>query len=194
MSSAGSKVRAFAVTKKTISRRKKAGAKPTKASATRAKKPTARGHAAGGKRKAAGKIKSSLTKAQREEFRQMLLEKRQALVGDMGGIEAETLKKSRQESSGDLSSMPTHPADIGTDNYEHEFSLELLESERVLLEEIDEALERINKGTYGICLVTGEPISEARLRAKPWAKYTIKYARMLEKGLVSEEQGAKDNL
>ena len=80
--------------------------------------------------------------------------------------------------------MPTHPADIGTDNYEQEFSLGLLESERALLAEIDEALERIDKGTYGVCLGTGEPIGKPRLHARPWAKYCIEYARLIEKGLA----------
>ena len=81
--------------------------------------------------------------------------------------------------------MPTHPADIGTDNYEQEFTLGLLESERSLLLEIEEALERIDKGIFGICLGTGQPIRLARLRARPWAKYSIEYARQIEQGLVS---------
>jgi len=80
--------------------------------------------------------------------------------------------------------MPTHPADVGSDTFEHEFSLGLLESERALLSEIDQALERIDKGAYGICLGTGKPIDLARLKARPWAKYCIEYARLIEKGLV----------
>lgn len=131
--------------------------------------------------------KSPLAKPELEEFRQMLLGKRRDLVGDMTGIQAEAVK-SRQGGSGDLSNMPTHLADIGTDNFEHEFSLGLLESERSLLKEIDEALERVANGTYGICLGTGEPISKTRLRARPWARYCIAYALMLEKGLVRPPQ------
>ena len=127
--------------------------------------------------------KSPLARTELNEYRQMLLEKRHDLVGDMNGIQAEAFKN-RQAGTGDLSNMPTHLADIGTDNFEHEFTLGLLESERVMLKEIDEALERISAGTYGICLGTGQPISKARLRARPWAKYCIEYARMLEKGLV----------
>ena len=138
-------------------------------------------------KKAAGrpkKLKSPLTKGELEGFRNMLLEKHRSLIGDMGGIEAEALRRNRQESSGDLSNMPTHPADLGTDNYEYEFSLGLLESERALLGEINEALTRIDNRTYGICLGTGKPINKSRLRARPWAKYCIEYARMIEKGLV----------
>ena len=71
-------------------------------------------------------------------------------------------------------------ADIGSDNWEQEFTLDLLTAERDLVREIDGALERINNGTYGICLGTNKPINRSRLKAKPWAKYCIEYARELE--------------
>ena len=128
--------------------------------------------------------KSPLGRAELKEFRQMLLDKRRALLGDMTHMEAEALRTNRQEGTGDLSKIPTHDADVGTDNFEQEFTLGLLGSERTLLVEINEALERIDKGMYGICLGTGLAINKARLRARPWAKYCIEYARMIEKGLV----------
>jgi len=130
------------------------------------------------------RVKTHLTRAQLNKFREMLLAKRRDLVGDLTGMEAGALRSSRQSAAGDLSSMPTHPADVGSDNYEQEFTLGLLESERALLNEIDEALARINDKTYGVCAGTGKPISKARLTARPWAKYTIEYARMIEQGLV----------
>jgi DnaK suppressor protein len=111
----------------------------------------------------------------------MLLAKRRTLLGDMSGMASVNAER---RTSGNLSTMPTHMADVGSDNFEHEFTLGLLESEQVLLREIDEALERIDHKTYGVCLGTGEPIPLARLRARPWAKYTVEYARLLEKGLV----------
>jgi RNA polymerase-binding protein DksA len=129
--------------------------------------------------------KSPLSKSQLAEFREAIIQKRKALLGDMAGIEKQAIGKNRQDGTGDLSNMPTHMADIGSDNFEHEFSLGLLESERALLQEINEALERIDKNTYGLCVATGKPIGLARLRARPWAKYCIDYAKMLEKGLVS---------
>ncbi len=128
--------------------------------------------------------KSPLTKAELDEFRKLLIAKRRDLLGDMSGIESGTLRTNRQDGSGDLSNMPTHPADIGSDNFEHEFTLGLLESERTLMQEINEALERIDDGVFGICLGTGQAIGVARLRARPWAKYCIEYARLMEKGLV----------
>jgi DnaK suppressor protein len=125
--------------------------------------------------------RTSLTSQELKEFRRLLLAKRRELVGDMTGIEAEALGADRQESKGDISD---HPADAGTDNFEQEFSLGLLESERNMLAEIDQALTRIDRGTFGICLGTGKQISKARLSARPWAPYGIEYARMIEKGLV----------
>ncbi|OQA03735.1 MAG: RNA polymerase-binding transcription factor DksA [Planctomycetes bacterium ADurb.Bin401] len=121
-----------------------------------------------------------------EHFRELLHEKRQEIVGDVNHIEDEALKKSRLDASGDLSSMPIHMADIGTDNYEQEFSLNLLDSERKILHEINLALARIDDETYGICEATGRGISKARLEARPWARYCIAYAKLVEKGIVKE--------
>ncbi len=64
--------------------------------------------------------------------------------------------------------------------------LGLMDSERKLLREIDEALERIENKTYGICIGTGKPIRKARLEAQPWAKYSVEFARKLEQGLAFE--------
>jgi DnaK suppressor protein len=130
--------------------------------------------------------KRSLTSTDLKHFRQILLEKRREILNNVNEIEDEALKKSRMDATGDLSSMPIHMADIGTDNYEQEFALGLMDSERKLLREIDEALGRIDKKIYGICEGTGKPIPKARLEAQPWARYCVEYARMLEQGLVSE--------
>jgi RNA polymerase-binding protein DksA len=178
--------------------RRKAAGKPasrkTSKKAKTSKKTVKRGKVAAAKgrqkKKAAKskKVTSPLTKTQLKKFRAQLLEKRRDIVGDLNGIEAEAFHRSRLADGGDLSSVPTHPADIGTDNYEQEFSLGLMESERTLLQEIDLALERIENGTFGICLGTGEPIGLPRLTARPWAMYCIDYARKLEKGLVRRDE------
>ncbi len=132
--------------------------------------------------------KSRLTTADIERFKLILLEKRREILINVNEIEDEALKKSRLDASGDLSSMPIHMADLGTDNYEQEFALGLMDSERKLLQEIDDAMQRIEQGAYGICEATGKPIAKARLEAKPWARYCVKYARMLEQGLVTEPE------
>ena len=125
--------------------------------------------------------KNTLSKEDIEYFRQLLLEKRVEIVGNVSEIEDEALKKSRLDAAGDLSSMPIHMADIGTDNYQQELALELMNGERKLLKEIDEALNRIEEGSYGICQGTGKLIAKARLEANPWAKYCVKYASELER-------------
>jgi RNA polymerase-binding protein DksA len=130
--------------------------------------------------------KNRLTAVEIEHYKQTLLHKRREIVGDVNEMEDEALKKPRLDASGDLSSMPIHMADLGTDNYEQEFALELMDSERKLLREIDDALHRIEQGTYGICEGTGKPIPKARLKAQPWARHCVQYARMLEEGRVVE--------
>ena len=130
--------------------------------------------------------KRSLSSTDLKHFKQILLEKRREILNNVNEIEDEALKKSRMDASGDLSSMPIHMADIGTDNYEQEFALGLMDSERKLLREIDEALGRIENKTYGICEGTGKLIRKARLEAQPWARHCVEYARMLELGLAQE--------
>jgi len=126
--------------------------------------------------------------ADAKHFKEMLLEKRREILRNVTEFEDEALRKSRMDATGDLSSMPIHMADLGTDNYEQEFALGLMDSERKLLREIDNALGRIEKKTYGICEGTSKPISRARLEAQPWARYCVEYARMLEQGLVTEQE------
>lgn len=80
--------------------------------------------------------------------------------------------------------MPIHMADLGSDNWEQEFTLGLIANERNCVQEIDEALLRIRNKTYGVCLAMRKRITVARLRAKPWAKYCIDYARLRDEGRV----------
>lgn len=140
------------------------------------------------------KKEDKLTAADIAHFKQLLMEKRKEIFNSVTEIKDEALNKSMLDASGDLSSMPIHMADLGTDTYDQEFALGLMDSERKLLQEIDDTLQRIQEGTFGICEGTGEPISKARLEAKPWARYCVEYAQKLEKGLVAErpeEQGLK---
>jgi DnaK suppressor protein len=116
-----------------------------------------------------------------EHFRELLLAKRRELVGDMSAMEREAL---RSATGSNLSNLPLHMADMGTDNYEQEFTLGLVEKYRQLLREINRALAKIQDGTYGICEGTGKPISRARLEAQPWARYSIDYARQMERGMI----------
>ncbi|MDH7598109.1 MAG: TraR/DksA C4-type zinc finger protein [Sedimentisphaerales bacterium] len=121
--------------------------------------------------------KTPLTKEELEYFRSLLMQKRQEILSNVKAMEEETLKRERT----DLSNMPLHMGDIGSDTFELDNALTLVDSERQLLEEIDEALERIEQGTYGICLGSGRPISKKRLQAIPWTKYSIEYATEMER-------------
>lgn len=121
-----------------------------------------------------------------EHFRDMLLAKRRELVGDMSSMEREALRTS---GGTNLSNLPLHMADMGTDNYEQEFTLGLMEKDRNLLRDINTALAKLQNGTYGICEGTGKPISKARLEAQPWARYSIEHARKMEKGPIRQIGG-----
>jgi DnaK suppressor protein len=130
-------------------------------------------------KKKAKKIKTPLTAKQLRGYLNILLEKRRSIIGDIAGMEAST-GLNQQDSSGDLSTLPTHQADIASDQFEHEFTLGLLESEREMIHEIDAAIARTQNKTYGICLGTTLPIKIARLKARPWCKYGIEYKKLIE--------------
>jgi DnaK suppressor protein len=120
---------------------------------------------------------SGLSARDLQRFADLLLEKRREIVGDMHSMEGEAL---RSGSSG-LSTLPVHMADMGTDNYEQEFTLGLVEKDRLLLREINHALAKIAAGTFGICEGTGDPIGKPRLEVQPWARHSIEYARLRER-------------
>ena len=122
-------------------------------------------------------IKTRLTAKELTEYKKILLEARAELIARVTGLEDEALRSS----GGNLSNMPLHMADIGTDTFDQDLAIGMAETERELLREIDEALDRVVAKTYGVCQLTGKPIPKARLDAKPWAKYTIEAARQLEK-------------
>lgn len=124
--------------------------------------------------------KTPLKAADLKKFERLLLQKRAEIFGDVNHMKEETLKKERS----DLSNVPFHMADAGSDNYELENTLGLMDEEVKLLTEIDAALVRIEKKTFGICEGSGKAIPKARLEAIPWARYCVEYKQLLEKGLV----------
>lgn len=125
------------------------------------------------------KNQAGLSSRELEHFRDLLLAKRREILGDMSSMEREALRSS---GGTNLSTLPIHMADMGTDNYEQEFTLGLVETERKLLREINHALAKIQDGTYGLCEGTSQPISKARLEVQPWARYSIEYAKRMERG------------
>jgi RNA polymerase-binding transcription factor DksA len=93
------------------------------------------------------------------------------------------LRKTRSEASGDLSSMPIHMADIGSDAFEQEFTLTLMASEEGTLEQIEHALDRIRAKTYGTCEDCNGVIAKKRLEAIPFASLCIRCAEKQEQGI-----------
>ncbi len=107
-----------------------------------------------------------------ELFRKDLLILRARLVGDVAHMADLALNRNENE----LSSMPVHMADIGSDNYDRDFTLQLAQSGRETLKQVDEALHRIDDGTYGVCEVCGGKIPKRRLQVMPYASMCVKCA------------------
>lgn len=107
------------------------------------------------------------------KFYHRLLELRDQLMRQMNGL----AKESAQEMAG----YSLHMADSGTDNFDRDFALSLLSSDQDAIYEIEEALKRIEKNTYGICELTGKPIPKSRLEAIPWTRFTVQAQAQLER-------------
>ena len=134
-----------------------------------------------------------------------LLQLRDSLLDAMMGVSRDTLR-ARAEGS-EASAFGMHQADAGSDAYDRDFALSLLSQEQDALYEIEEALKRIDGGTYGVCEMSGKPIPHARLEAIPFARYTVECQTLIEKqkkatrirqpvtslfGLTDEEGGDGD--
>lgn len=128
--------------------------------------------------------RNELKPAEIKKFQTMLLVKLNNILGNVTSMETEALRRNRS----DLSNMPTHMADLGTDNYEIENILGLMDSERKILLEINDSLNRIEDSTYGICENCGKQIPKQRLDAIPWARYCVACATLLEKGLLAKKK------
>ncbi len=115
------------------------------------------------------------TRAQKDK----LLQLRDAMVDSMAGVAKDNLR-SRAEGS-EASAFGMHQADAGSDAYDRDFALSLLSQEQDALYEIDQALKRIEMGSYGVCEMSSKPISHARLEAIPFARFTVECQSQLEK-------------
>lgn len=112
-------------------------------------------------------------KAEWSKYYRRLLELREQLLRQMSGL----AKESAQEMPG----YSLHMADSGTDNFDRDFALSLLSSDQDAIYEIEDALKRIHKRTYGVCELTGKAIPKARLEAIPWARFTVQAQAQLER-------------
>lgn len=126
--------------------------------------------------------RGKLNSKERREFRQMLFQRRMLLAGDVNHMQDSALKESVARAAGDLSTVPFHMADVGSDNYDHEFTLGLIENEEDELREIDAALDRLEKGEYGMCESCQKRIPKGRLKVIPYARLCIDCKRCEEDG------------
>jgi RNA polymerase-binding transcription factor DksA len=119
-----------------------------------------------------------------QKFCLHLLELREQLVKQMNGL--------AQESAQEMAGYSLHMADSGTDNFDRDFALSLLSSDQDAVYEIEEALKRIERKTYGVCELTGKAIPKARLEAIPWTRFTVDAQAQLERdgALKSRRLGA----
>ena len=112
-------------------------------------------------------------KSEWQMFYDRLLELREQLLRQMDGL--------AKESAQELPSYSLHMADSGTDNFDRDFALSLLSSDKDAVYEIEEALKRIERGTYGVCELTNKTIPKARLEAIPWTRFTVEAQAQLER-------------
>ena len=156
----------------------------TKTAPKQASKPATNGQRAGKQPTATQTILGTVRKEQKlDPFtrgqREKLLQLRDAMVDSMAGVAKDNLR-SRAEGS-EASAFGMHQADAGSDAYDRDFALSLLSQEQDALYEIDQALKRIELGTYGVCEMSGKPIGHPRLEAIPFARFTVECQSQLEK-------------
>src|SRR6266536_6607322 len=112
-------------------------------------------------------------KAEWQKYYNRLLELREQLMRQMNGL--------AEESAQEITGYSLHMADSGTDNFDRDFALSLLSADQDAIYEIEEALKRIERNTYGVCELTGKPIPRARLEAIPWTRFTVEAQAQLER-------------
>ena len=121
-----------------------------------------------------------MKKADMKVYREQLVHLRARLRGDVSAMADAALKKTRSEANGDLSSMPIHMADLGSDNFDQEFTLSLMENDEETLAHIEGALVRIEGGVYGRCQECSGIVPKARLNAIPYTPFCVKCAAKIQ--------------
>lgn len=124
--------------------------------------------------------KSPFTKKELQEFKELLLQKKATLIKEIQG-QSDEVANEKLDEPGDL-------VDMATELLEQEMNLSLTSAELNSLKEIDEALERVENGTYGLCIDSGEPINKARLKAIPEAKRTLEAQEKFDKKLKDQKR------
>ncbi|MDD5568421.1 MAG: TraR/DksA family transcriptional regulator [Candidatus Omnitrophota bacterium] len=126
-------------------------------------------------------MKNKFTKKELSAFKQIILKRKEEVNDEIKHISDDTLKKSQKDASGDISGYTYHMADVATDNYDREFSLGLASNDRKSLYELNDALKKVEDGTFGICEECKHLITKARLKALPHARLCVKCQEKREK-------------
>jgi DnaK suppressor protein len=119
-------------------------------------------------------VKKKLLAKEAAGFKKLILKRKGEILDNINHISEDTLKKSQKDASGDISGYTYHMADIATDTYDREFSLGLASNERQLIYELDDALKKIEEGTFGVCEDCKDAIAKTRLKAIPYARLCLK--------------------
>jgi RNA polymerase-binding protein DksA len=122
----------------------------------------------------------ALSKEQLKQFRELLIQERAKFAGEIRSI-AQDASKNPRDASGDLSAYTIHMADMSSDTYERELAMNIASTEQQVLYQIDDALKRIDEGTYGACVTCNKPITLSRLKAVPYAAQCIECQREQER-------------
>jgi DnaK suppressor protein len=131
--------------------------------------------------------KKAMTKKDLEYFRKKLLAEKNRVLEEMDELSQSNMKQTISEQSGENSRYSYHLGDVASLSYDREFSMGLSERQQKYLEQVKDALQRIDEGTYGICKITGEIIAFERLDEVPVAKYSVKGKELLEKQRQKEK-------
>ncbi len=126
--------------------------------------------------KSAAMLAKNARKDGLEKLRKRLLSKREELLRD--------LAKNREVSDETVDESAQDMVDRATSAYTKEFAYSLSENDRRILLLIDQALERLEAGTYGTCVHCGQPCQEKRLEAVPWARHCLDCQELQDKGLI----------
>lgn len=121
-----------------------------------------------------------MTRAELQSYRRRLLDLKKRHGGILTDLEEEALRPGGADTAGGLSQVPVHPADLAPTEYEEEVTLGLLETEAQILTEINDALARIEQGSYGRCVECGQAIARRRLNAIPYAPHCLRCAKEVQ--------------
>jgi DnaK suppressor protein len=126
-------------------------------------------------------VKNKFNKKELIFFKKIVLKRKEEILDEIKHISEDTLKKSQKEAAGDISGYTYHMADVATDTYDREFSLSLASNVRETLYELDDALKKIDEGTFGICEGCKSLITKVRLKAVPYTRLCVKCQQKKEK-------------